>query len=109
MADPIGTVTARDRFGLVTVNGEEYAIADIGLRMLAPSELFKAQGFPGSYIIDRGVFEVEGRREIRPLTKSAQVRMCGNSVCPPLAEALVRANVPELSAWTKADKKRRTA
>jgi DNA (cytosine-5)-methyltransferase 1 len=111
MADPIGTVTARDRFGLVTVNGEEYAIADIGLRMLAPSELFKAQGFPGRYIIDRGVFEDKrtGLREIRPLTKSAQVRMCGNSVCPPLAEALVRANVPELSAWTKDDRKRRTA
>jgi DNA (cytosine-5)-methyltransferase 1 len=111
LEEPLHTATAKDRFGLVTVNGEEYAIADIGLRMLAPSELFKAQGFPGSYIIDRGVFEdqLTGRREIRPLTKSAQVRMCGNSVCPPLAEALVRANVPELSAWTKAEKKRRTA
>jgi DNA (cytosine-5)-methyltransferase 1 len=109
ISEPTGTTTTRDRFGLVTIKGEEYAIADIGLRMLAPSELFKAQGFPGSYVIDRGVFDVEGRREIRPLTKSAQVRMCGNSVCPPLAEALVRANVPELGAWTKEEKKRRTA
>jgi DNA (cytosine-5)-methyltransferase 1 len=111
MGSPIGTVTSHDRFGLVTVNGEEYAIADIGLRMLAPIELFRAQGFPGSYIIDRGMFvdRNTGVREIRPLTKSSQVRMCGNSVCPPLAEALVRANVPELSAWTKDDKKRRSA
>lgn len=115
LEEPMHTATTKDRFGLVTVNGEEYAIADIGLRMLAPAELFRAQGFPGSYIIDRGMFELlidgkpTGRREIRPLTKSAQVRMCGNSVCPPLAEALVRANVPELSAWDKSERKRRTA
>jgi DNA (cytosine-5)-methyltransferase 1 len=107
--EPTGTTTTRDRFGLVTIKGEEYAIADIGLRMLAPSELFKAQGFPRSYVIDRGVFEVEGRREIRPLTKSAQVRMCGNSVCPPLAEALVRANVPELGVWTKEELREKSA
>lgn len=89
LAAPIGTVTTRDRFGLVTVNigGEEYAIADIGMRMLTPRELFRAQGFPDSYIIDP---MVDGR----PLTKTAQIRMCGNSVCPPLSEALVRANVP---------------
>ncbi len=66
--------------------GEEYAITDIGLRMLTPRELFLAQGFPADYIIgddpDQGLH----------LTKSAQVRMCGNSVCPKLAEALVSAN-----------------
>ncbi len=91
LKEPMHTVTARDRFGLVQVNGEEYAIADIGLRMLAPRELFKAQGFPDSYNIgDAGMHGLT-------LTKSAQVRMCGNSVCPPLVEALVRANVPELS------------
>ena|SRR5579885_2632153 len=90
MKEPMHTVTARDRFGLVTISGEEYEISDIGLRMLAPRELFKAQGFPDSYII--GDDPAQGLT----LTKSAQVRMCGNSVCPPLAEALVRANVPEL-------------
>ena len=111
LREPAGTATTRDRFGLVTVNGEEYAISDIGLRMLAPAELFRAQGFPTSYIIDRGLFrcKLTGKTWIAPLTKSAQVRMCGNSVCPPLAEALVRANVPELSLWDKTERRRRTA
>jgi DNA (cytosine-5)-methyltransferase 1 len=93
LREPLHTVTTKDRFGLVTVRGEQYAIADIGLRMLAPPELFRAQGFPDDYIIDRGDFD----GEIRPLTKTAQTRMCGNSVCPPLAAALVRANAPELA------------
>jgi DNA (cytosine-5)-methyltransferase 1 len=83
---PMRTVTSRDRFGLVTVHGEQYAIADIGMRMLAPRELYRAQGFPDSYRID---IEFKGK----PLTKTAQVRMCGNSVCPPLASAIVRANL----------------
>ena len=88
------TVTTKDRYGLVTVAGEEYQIADIGLRMLAPKELFKAQGFPGSYITEWGI-DANGKRI--NLTKSAQVRMCGNSVCPPLAAALVRANLSEMA------------
>jgi len=94
LSDPLHTVTARDRFGLVTVAGTEYAISDIGLRMLTPRELFRAQGFPEAYIIDHGITP-DGHRT--PLTKTAQVRMCGNSVCPPLAAALVRANVPDLA------------
>jgi DNA (cytosine-5)-methyltransferase 1 len=99
LGGPMHTVTARDRFGLVTVAGEEFEIADIGLRMLAPRELFRAQGFPESYVVEWGYFanEKTGRIERRPLTKTAQVRMCGNSVCPPLAAALVAANVPELA------------
>lgn len=84
--DPLHTVTARDRFGIITVEGEEYAINDIGLRMLAPRELFRAQGFPESYII--GDNPAQGLT----LTKTAQVRMVGNSVCPPLSQALVEAN-----------------
>lgn len=83
--DPMHTITTRDRFGLVTVRGQPYAIVDIGLRMLAPRELYRAQGFPESYQIDRGA-------DGRALTKTAQVRMCGNSVCPPLARAVVAAN-----------------
>ena len=82
---PIGTVVTKDRFGLVTVHGAEYAIVDIGMRMLAPRELYRAQGFPDSYKID-----VSFRS--KPLSKSAQTRMCGNSVCPPLARAIVAAN-----------------
>lgn len=83
---PIDAVSTANRFGLVTVEGESYQIADIGMRMLGPRELFRAQGFEDSYIIDP-IFEG------KPLTKTAQIRACGNSVCPPLAAAIVRANV----------------
>jgi DNA (cytosine-5)-methyltransferase 1 len=88
LAEPLHTVTTRDRFGLVMVHGEPYAIVDIGMRMLQPRELYAAQGFPSTYIIDRGA---DGRE----LTKKAQVRLCGNSVCPPLARAIVAANYHE--------------
>ena len=86
--DPLHTITTKPRFGLVTVAGEPHVIADIGMRMLQPRELYTAQGFPASYIIDRGA-------DGRVLPKDAQVRMCGNSVSPPSAEALVRANYSE--------------
>ena len=86
LTDPLNTVTSRDRFGLVTIQGQDYQIVDIGLRMLQPRELFRAQGFPDDYII--GDDPAQGLK----LTKSAQVRMCGNSVCPPMAKALIRAN-----------------
>ena len=92
---PLATVTARDRFGLVTVHGQEYQIVDIGLRMLTPRELFRAQGFPDTYII--GDDPTQGLS----LTKSAQVRMCGNSVCPPISEALVRANFAHEAAFRR--------
>lgn len=85
LGEPLHTVPTHDRFALVTVHGEVYAIADIGMRMLQPRELYRAQGFGDDYIIDRGA-------DGRALPKSAQVRMCGNSVCPPIAAALVRAN-----------------
>lgn len=90
--DPLHTLGTRDTFGLVTVeiDGQTYAIADIGMRMLTPREQFRAQGFPESYIIDRGA-------DGRALTKTEQTRMCGNSVCPPLAEALARANCGHLA------------
>jgi DNA (cytosine-5)-methyltransferase 1 len=84
---PMPTITAQaEHIALVTVRGERYAIVDIGMRMLQPRELFRAQGFDDSYIIDRAA---NGKR----FTKTAQIRCCGNSVCPPLAAALVRANV----------------
>lgn len=86
--DPIGTLDTNDRYGLVTVciDGEEYVIADIMMRMLAPRELYKAQGFPDSYVIDP---EFRGK----PLTRTAQIRMCGNSVPPQMAEVLARAQL----------------
>ena len=86
---PLGTVTANDRFGLVTVKGMDYAIVDIGLRMLEPRELYGCQGFPEDYIIDR---DDTGKS----YSRAEQVKRCGNAVCPPVAAALVRANLPEL-------------
>jgi len=103
-SSPLATVTSRDRFGLVTIHGQDYEIVDIGLRMLAPHELYRAQGFPAGYVIDEipdpALLFADGAQIAAdplslpriPLTKSAQVRMCGNSVCPPLSEALIRAN-----------------
>ena len=93
LREPLHTITTVDRFGLVTMRGEQREIADIGLRMLAPRELYRAQGFPDSYRIDMGA-------DGRALTQRAQVRMCGNSVCPPVAAAIVRANASDLSAWS---------
>lgn len=86
LTDPLHTVTTKHRMGLVMVKGEPYQIVDIGMRMLEPHELFAAQGFPADYIHDR---TAGGKK----LSKAAQVRMCGNSVCPPVAAALVRANL----------------
>jgi DNA polymerase III sliding clamp (beta) subunit (PCNA family) len=84
--DPMRTLSTKDRFGLVTVEGVDYQLVDIGMRMLAPRELYRAQGFPDSYKID---IEFRGK----PLSKTAQVRMCGNSVCPDVAAAIISANV----------------
>lgn len=89
LCQPLHTITTKDRFALVTVRGELYAIVDIGLRMLTPRELFTAQGFPLDYVIEH-----DGKG--KAFTKTAQVARCGNSVCPPLAEALVRANYMEM-------------
>lgn len=100
IASPIGTVTTKDRFGLVAVQGEPYRIADIGMRMLTPRELYRAQSFPDSYIIDP---DFNGK----PLTKTAQVRMCGNSVPPVVSEALVRANLVDQQQGTGQWKLRR--
>lgn len=86
---PLDTVTAQDRFGLVTINGVDYQIVDIGLRMLEPRELYGCQGFPDDYIIDH---DYTGKTYPR----SEQVRRCGNAVCPPIPAALVHANLPEI-------------
>ena len=79
---------AEDEILLLNIRGIWYFISDIGLRMLTPRELYDAMGFPHDYIIDR---DVNGD----PITRSDQVARCGNAVCPAVAEALVRANLPE--------------
>lgn len=84
LLEPLRTVTARHRLGIVTVHGVDYQIVDIGLRMLQPHELLAAQfgRFAAGYDLSAAA------------TKSSQVRLIGNSVCPEVAEALVRANAP---------------
>lgn len=93
---PPEPMTIEERLASVTVyiGKEPYYIVDITLRMLLPKELYKAQGFPDDYIFDRD-------HTGKPLTKTAQVRMCGNSVSPPPMAALIRANYfPEAAAVT---------
>lgn len=89
---------------LVWHAGLWWVLVDITLRMLKPRELFNAQGFPADYVIHEIpdpalLFGPDGHQVANPLdvpriplSATAQVRMCGNSVCPPQAEALVRAN-----------------
>lgn len=88
LRNPAATITTKDRLALVTVVIQEipYVIVDIGLRMLQPHELFRAQGFPADYIIDR---TADGRK----VSNSRAVAMVGNSVSPPPLAALVRANI----------------
>ena len=86
---PLDTITSKDRFGLVTIEGVEYQIVDIGLRMLEPKELYGCQGFPDDYIIDH---DFEGKT----YSRTEQVKRCGNAVPPPFAQAIVKANLPEL-------------
>lgn len=73
---------------LLVIRGIAYYIADITLRMLVPRELYNGMGFPVDYIIDRDYMG-------NAYGKTKQVARCGNAVCPPLAEAMVRANLPE--------------
>ena len=89
LQEPLDTIPTHDRFGLVTIEGVDYQIVDIGLRMLEPRELYGCQGFPEDYIIDH---DYTGKTYPR----SEQVRRCGNAVCPPIPAALVKANLPEL-------------
>ena len=91
LRDPMPTLPTHDRIGLVTVAGIEYAIVDIGLRMLQPHELAAAQGFPPGYLLTAPAHGVS-------LPKHAQTRMIGNSVCPGLAAAIVAANYPQAHA-----------
>ena len=93
LRDPMTTVTTHDRLALVTVwlKGEPWVIVDITLRMLVPRELYNAQDFPPDYVIDR---TSSGKQ----LTKTAQVRMAGNSVSPLPMRLIVAANYTEAQA-----------
>lgn len=85
-------------FVTLEIDGHIFVIVDIGMRMLTPRELFNAQGFPGDYQID-GVWVSEGGKETWiAFPKSVQVSCVGNSVSPPVAEALIGANCNHLVA-----------
>ncbi len=99
---PLNTITTLDRFAVVNVEKREYVIQDVLMRMLQPRELYLCQGFRPGYIIDRCA-------DGTPITKTEQVRMVGNSVCPPLAEALVRANCAHLVARDYRETQKRRA
>ncbi len=77
---------ADDEILIIEVDKVQYFISDISMRMLEPRELAKAQGFPEDYVL-----QVD-----ESYSKSAQIARIGNSVCPVMAEVLVRANLPEL-------------
>ena len=93
LRDPMTTITTHDRLALVTVwfKGEPWVIVDITLRMLVPRELYNAQDFPPDYVIDR-------TSSGKALTKTAQVRMAGNSVSPLPMKLIVAANYAERPA-----------
>ena len=85
---------SEDELLLLEIGGILYYIADIGLRMLSPRELYNAMGFPVDYIIEE---DYQGN----PYPKSEQVARCGNAVCPQMASAVVAANLPEYAASPK--------
>lgn len=90
LRDPAATITTRDRLALVTVviKDTPYVIVDIGMRMLTPRELYRAQGFPDNYVIDHG-------HDGQKFSKKDQVLMVGNSVSPWPMMALIEANMTE--------------
>jgi DNA (cytosine-5)-methyltransferase 1 len=102
--DPLHTVTAKARFGVVTVHGEDYQIVDIGMRMLTPRERFNAHSFPADYKIDILVPRTgkNGITVMKPITAEEQGRMVGNSVPCRFVKAVVAANYrPRLAADRK--------
>lgn len=91
-------------FVTLSIDGAEFVVVDIGLRMLTPRELFNAQGFPADYVIEGIWMQAPGNAlKWHPFTKDVQVSCCGNSVCPPLAEAIVGANCAHLVAQRQED------
>lgn len=99
---PLGTATTRERFAVVTVtiDTQTFVLVDIGMRMLTPRELAMAQGFPPDYVLDPECHyrTAGGNLKFGRLPKSHQIAKIGNAVCPPMSEALVRANIAEAQA-----------
>lgn len=93
-------------FVTLTIGDASYVVIDIGMRMLTPRELFNAQGFPADYVIE-GVWQADAAGDLhwQAFSKDVQISCCGNSVCPPLAAAIIAANCRHLAT----DQVRRTA
>ena len=87
---------AEDEILLLNLGGTWYYLSDISMRMLTPRELYSAMGFPDDYVIDK---DYTGK----DYPKTAQVARCGNAVCPPMATAVVKANMPEWCQVTYVD------
>ena len=87
-----GYTLADDEVLVIFIGGHWYYIADIGLRMLSPRELYRAMGFPEDYRIETDYLG-------NPYPKTEQVARCGNAVCPPMAAAVVRANWQEVAVY----------
>jgi DNA (cytosine-5)-methyltransferase 1 len=85
-------------FVTLTIDGIDYVMTDIGMRMLTPRELFNAQGFPPDYVIEGVWLGQDGEWHWKPFPKDVQVSCCGNSVCPDLARALISSNCQHLIA-----------
>jgi DNA (cytosine-5)-methyltransferase 1 len=88
-------------FVTLDIDGVRFVVVDIGMRMLTPRELYNAQGFPRDYKID-GYFDKSrighnGGPLWVPFSKDVQISCVGNSVCPPVARALVAANCNHLA------------
>lgn len=98
LSEPLATITTKDRFALVScvikINGEDYVITDIFLRMLKPEELKVLQGFPRDYIIDRDY-------RWKPYPVKEQVARIGNSVVPIMARKIIEANCPYLKVGSR--------
>lgn len=84
--DYAGYHIALDEVLILEINGEQYFISDIGMRMLKPHELMLAQGFPADYVLD--IETHIGKK----YSVAKQIARMGNAVCPPVATALIRAN-----------------
>lgn len=93
--DYAGYHIAEDEILILEIDGVQYFISDIGMRMLRAHELMLAQGFPEDYCID-----IESRTKKR-YSEAKQIERLGNAVCPPVAEALVRANCADIAARNK--------
>ncbi|MCL2861019.1 MAG: DNA cytosine methyltransferase [Firmicutes bacterium] len=86
-----GYSIAENEILIIEIDGVSFFISDIEMRMLSPKELYGCQGFPPDYDFEHA--KING--VVVKLSKAEQVKKVGNSVCPPVAKALVEANLPE--------------